>query len=229
MKTVLFFYALECLALGTGIYCYRKTRSKPTLYLVYFLAITVFVETVGIYPYFVKPDGLLSSLQGTPWELNYWWYNLYHVFSYAFFITFFKYFIASRNQVKLITYLTYFFVIASSLYLFFFDSFFVAYSPFTIILGTFLIFLSISFYFLELLNSDQVLRVFYVLPFYISVGALIFHLCTAPLFIYSIYYRESIDPEFVVLYRRVIFGANLIMYSIFITGFLICARNRKHS
>jgi hypothetical protein len=106
--------------------------------------------------------------------------------------------------------------------------FFIGSMPLTNIFGTLLVFLSIAFYYLELLKSDQILQVHKTLPFYVSVGALIFHLCTTPFFIYSTYYSISIDPNFVSLYRRVIFGTNYLLYSIYIAGFLICSRKKDH-
>jgi hypothetical protein len=106
------------------------------------------------------------------------------------------------------------------------EGFFVKFMPICNILGTLFIFLSIAFYYMELLKSDQILQVQKSLPFYISVGALLFHIITTPLFIYSVYYSNSVDPSFVSLYRQVIFGINYLLYLIYIIGFLICLRTK---
>jgi hypothetical protein len=65
------------------------------------------------------------------------------------------------------------------------------------------------------------------MPFYVSIAALIFHLCTTPLFIYSTYFSESINPEFYKLYLQVVLGSNFLMYSIYIIGFIVCAQSRN--
>ncbi len=215
----------ELVAFITGIYYYRKNKSKPTLYLVWFLGITVFSELFSWYAYFVK-TGFLSFLIDTPFESNNWSGNLYSIISYLFYINYFKWYLTSKNSITLLNRFSIVFFLVSILEIIFFDGFFTGSMAITNIFGTLLVFLSISFYYLELLKSDQILQVQKSLPFYVSVGALIFHLCTTPLFLYSSYYSNSIDPDFVNLYRQVIFGTNYLLYSIYTAGFLICSQKK---
>ena len=215
----------EILAFFTGIFFYQKNKSKPTLYLVWFLGITVFSELFSWYAYFVH-NGFLYFLKGTPFESNYWSANIYSLISYLFYINYFKWYLSVKKSITVLNWVSILFLVVGILEIILFDGFFVGFIPISNILGTLLVFLSIAYYYLELLKSDQILHVQKSLPFYVSVGALIFHLCTTPLFLYSAYYSNSIDPGFVSLYRQIIFGTNYLLYSIYIAGFLICLRKK---
>ncbi|SRX54953.1 hypothetical protein AEQU1_01973 [Aequorivita sp. CIP111184] len=195
------------------------------MYLVWFLGITVFSELFSWYTFFVK-NGFLHFLKDTVFEANYWSGNIYSVISYLFYINYFKWYLSNKLSITVINWVSIVFLGASIFEIIFSGSFFVKFIPISSIFGTLFVFLSISFYYLELLKSDQILQVQKSLPFYISVGALIFHLCTTPLFLYSSYLSNSIDPSFVILYRRVIFGSNYLLYSIYTAGFLICLRKK---
>lgn len=216
----------ELLAFLVGIFYYRKNKSKPTFYLVAFLGLTFLVEAFGWYGLFME-YGYFSFWKDTPFEKNLWLYNLYGIISFFFYITYFKWYLKSKNSIRWLNMLTGVFIGASLIELIFIKGLFAVSLPITNISGTLLVFFSISLYYLELLKSEKILLVHKSLPFYISVGALLFHLCTTPLFIYGSYYSNSIDPAFVSLYRQIIFGTNYLLYSIYIAGFLICYRTQN--
>lgn len=215
----------EILAFLTGIFYYQKNKTKPTLYLVWFLGITVFSELFSWYTYFVE-SGFLHFLKGTRLEMNYWWGNMYSIISYLFYINYFKWYLSAKRSISILNSVSVIVFVVSILEIIFSEGFFIRFMPISNVIGTLFVFLSISFYYLELLKSDQILQVQKTLPFYISVGALLFHLCTTPIFIYSIYYSNSVDPSFVSLYKLIIFSANYLLYSIYIAGFLICLRKK---
>lgn len=194
--------------------------------MVWFLGITLFSEISGWYTYFVE-DGFLDFLKGTLFEKNYWLVNIYAVLSYLFYINYFKWYLNAKKSILVLNWASILFVTASILELNFSAGFFERFMPISNILGTLLVFMSIAFYYLELLKSDQILKIHKSLPFYVSVGALLFHLCTTPLFIYSAYYSILIDPSFVSLYRQIIFSSNYFLYSTYILGFLICYRTEN--
>ncbi len=225
MTATLFANFLELLTFLVGIFYYQKNKTKPTFYLVWFLGITIFSEVFSWYAYFVE-TGFLSFLKNTPFQSNYWWANIYSIISYLFYINYFKWYLSTKKSIKILNLVSIVFLVVSILEIFLSDGFFIKFMPISNILGTLFVFLSIAFYYLELLKSDQILQVQKSLPFYVSVGALIFHLCTTPLFLYSIYYSNSVDPGFVSLYRQIIFGTNYLLYSIYIAGFLICLRTK---
>ncbi len=216
----------EVLAFLIGILYYQNNKTKPTFYLVWFLGITVFSELFGWYAYFVN-TGFLNFLKGTVFESNYWSANIYSIVSYLFYINYFKWYLSTKRSIEILNFVSIVFFVISLSEILFSDGFFIRFMPISNIIGTLFVFLSIAFYYLELLKSDQILQVQKSLPFYVSVGALIFHLCSTPLFLYSSYYSNSIDPGFVSLYKQVIFGSNYLLYTIYIAGFIICFRKKN--
>lgn len=226
MTQALLINLFEFLAFIIGLFYYSKNKSGPTYYFVLFLGITIFSELFSWYAYFVD-SGFLGFLKGTVFQSNYWSVNIYSTISYLFYINYFKWFLWDRKLIKIINLFSICFLIVNLLEMFLSGGFFVRFLPISNISGTLFVFISIAFYYLELLKSDQILVIQRTLPFYVSVGALLFHLCTTPLFIYSVYYSNSIDPAFVSLYRHIIFGINILLYSIYIAGFLICSQKKN--
>ena len=216
----------ELLAFVFGLFYYSKNKSKPTFYLVWFLGITVFSELFSWYAYFVD-SGFLSFLKGTVFQSNYWSGNIYALVSFLFYINYFKWYLLDKESIRTLNLFSVIFLVVSISEILISGGFFLRFMPISNMLGTLFVFISIAFYYLELLKSDQILVIQRSLPFYISVGALLFHLCTTPLFIYSVYYSNSIDPGFVSLYRHIIFGINILLYSIYIAGFLICSQTKN--
>ena len=227
-KIILFLVFLEFLAFVASLFYYRRFKSKSSLYLSWFLGFTVLVELIGQYTILLKSHNYFSFVRGTIWETNHWLFNIQLIVSALFYTSFFKWQLSSVILKKFLKLLTWIFGIGAVLYLIFSGGYFIEFSPFTLIAGSLIVLLSISFYYLELLRSDLILNVSKSLPFYISIGAFIFHLCTTPLFLYGIFFKGSASKEFISVYTVTIFGSNLIMYSIFILGFIICSRARKH-
>lgn len=215
----------EFLAFITGVFYYKNNKSKPTFYFVLFLGFTVFIELINWYPMLI-PNGFLFFLKGTVYESNYFLGNSYSLISYFFYISYFKWHLSSKTRITFLNIFMGLFLIISLWEYIFSGYFFIAFLPVSNIFGTLLVILSIGFYYLELLRSEKILHINRSLPFYVSIGALFFHLCTTPLFIYSSYYSHTIDPVFVGLYRWVILGANYLLYSIYVIGFLICYKKR---
>ncbi len=215
----------ELLAFAAAFFYYRKHPSKPNFYLLWFLGITCVFEIVNWYTALILM-GHLQFLADTPFESNYWLGNIYALVSYLFYIQYFKWFLTSHRYRHAINIVSAIFLLFGVMEIIISGGFFNRFMPLTNILGTLLVFLSIGFYYLKLLKSDHILLVHRSLPFYISVGALMFHLCTTPLFIYSSYYSNSIDPGFVSMYRWIIFGANYLLYSIYTVGFIVCYQTK---
>ncbi len=216
----------EFLAFVFGVVYYLKNKSKQTFYFVLFLGITLYSELISWYAYFINAD-FLSFLKGTVFQKNYWLSNSYGIISYLFYISYFKWYLIKKKSINILNLFLGLFLIVSIIEILFIGGFYERIMPISNVVGTLLVVISIAFYYLELLKSDQILMIQYSLPFYVSVGALLFHLCTTPIFIYSVYYSNSIDPSFVNLYRHIIFGINILLYSIYIAGFLICSQTKN--
>jgi len=219
-------YVFEISAFIIGLYYYKNNKSKEIHYLIWFLGLTVFVEIISAYTVLLDDFSFLSRLKGTGYERNYWIYNIYMIGSFLFYTSFFKWFLKSDKAVNILNWLSVFYAIASVLYLFVKGGFFEGYSLVTLLAGTTLVLLSIFLYYYEIIKGDNILEIKNSLPFYISLGALFFHVCSAPVLIYSIYYRQSFNPEFVTVFRIVLYGSNFILYSSYIIGFIVCHKKK---
>lgn len=215
------------LAFLSGIYYYKKIGGRQALWLVYFLGATFCVEVISYYTEYVETVEFLKPLNETNYRDNYWLFNIFMIISAAFYTYYFRSTLRSKKLKLLLWGLLWVYVLGSIIYLLSTDILFVYYSPFTVIIGALLIMLSIAFFYLELLSSNLILEVNKTLPFYISVAVLIFYLCTTPLFIYSTYFSETSNPEFVDLSVQIMIITNTIMYSLYTIGFLVCSRKKK--
>lgn len=222
---------LELIAALAGLYHIKKHKvGTYTKYLVYVLFFVFFTEVISIvFPLAVSGDiELFSSLQGTPFENNFWIHNIQLVVTFAFFSAYFRSRLKRGFLAKIIQLLISVFVVGAMLNFIFTDVYFTTISKFTYIAGSILILISILFYYFELLQSDNILRFSTSLTFYISVGSLLYYLCLTPLFIYSRYYYQvdssKIFDNFYIIALAI---ANIIMYGIFTLGFLLCKPNQN--
>ena len=224
---------IELLAAVCGTYYLKKApRLRSTKLLVYFLWFTLFVELIGSYAsigYFSNYT-YFSFVLDTPFKDNYWWYNSYGVLSYSFYALYFRSFVRNKLWRGLLKYLVILFVLSSSLIYVFTDVYFNSTSQFVSITGTLIIFLSIMAFYFELLRSDKLLKLKLFLPFYISVGILVFNLCITPVDLFSEYFNISGGNElFVNLHIKIMLYANIFMYFTYSLGFIVCSRKKKFS
>lgn len=229
LRNVIPIHLVELLAAIAGTYYLRKVPSlKSTKYLVYFLWLTVIIEFIGAYPaiaYFSEYK-YFTFVKETPFDDNYWIFNIYVIVSYIFYLYYFRSFLKSNILKVSFKYLMILYVLTSICYLFIDDVYFDRISEFSSIAGTLLlVFVVIAFYY-ELLKSDVLLNLLHFLPLYISVGVLIFHLCITPIDIFSEYYDEK-NTFYVQLKANVYLYGNIFLYSIYTLGFLICSRKER--
>ncbi len=212
-------------------YIHANKKAEPaTKYFVYFLLLTALVEIIGAYApiaYF-SDYKYFSFVEGTVFDENYWLYNAYTLISYFIYVSYFKWHIESRFQRNLLTLLLILFIVSQIIEFSISGNYFDGYSSYGDIVGTFLVLLSISLYYYQLLTSDEILKFNTSLPFYISIGAILLHLVLTPVFIYSGYF-DSESPEFVELYKRIILFTNLLVYLLYSIGFIICLRKKDFS
>lgn len=217
-------------ALAGTYYLKRKSASSITKFLVYYLWITLFVEIIGTYAplaYFTEYQ-YFSFVEDTPFDDNYWLYNIYLIFSFTFYLYYFRSFIATVKWRMFIRILSIIFVLTSILYLFRDGVYFEGWSKYTTLMGTLMLFVSIGLFYFELLRSDIILKLKRFLPIYISIGILIFHLCVTPIDLFSQYFNQD-NSIFVKLRAGVLLGGNIFMYSLYTIGFLICSRKTNSS
>ena len=212
-----------------SLYLKRIPGHKSAKLFVAFLWFTVIFELLASYApltYFFKLE-VFSFVLDTPFETNYWAYNIYFLINYFVYITYVKWQLVSRWQRKLINILLALFLSTSIVNLFTSQVFFEAFSAYTNITGTLVLLFVIGLYYYQLVRSDMVLRIGWLLPFYVTIGAVILHVCLTPFLIYSAYFQSAIHPDFTGAYLIVLKVINLLVYSIYILGFIICRRKKS--
>lgn len=218
----------EIAAVISGLVCISRYRKSSSFrYLVYFLLFTLLIEIVfGWLPTLIESFVFLEFLKDSLLSKNQWIYNSYDVISFSFYLSYLAMHIKSLKVKKNSFYLIGIFILLTIVNLISSDVFFNSVSSFNYILGSFLIFIFASYYFYQLLISDNILAFYKQMPFYVATGCLLFYLIVTPVFIYSSYYSKK-SPEFVHLYALTLTIANIFMYSCFIFGFTICYRKSK--
>lgn len=221
-----FINVLEAGAFFSAIYYYKNTKDLSAKYFCWFLGLTLLVEIAGYYTYFIGEDEFFSFVRETPFRKNYWMFNIYLLICMGFYASYFKWQLKGKRFIKTLNILLSLYLLLGITYFIVFKTFFNAYSPFSLIAGTIVVFISIAFYYLELINNNTIIIYRKNLPVFISVGILIWMLCTTPLFLYSIYFK-SYNPQFIAVYKTIIPTANTLLYSFYIIVFLICAKDKK--
>ncbi|WP_443633549.1 hypothetical protein ABXT64_01090 [Candidatus Marifrigoribacter sp. Uisw_064] len=221
---------MELIAALAGTYYLKKNakNNKSEKYLILFLWFTLFVEIIGAYApvaYFSNYQ-YFSFVENTVFEDNRWIYNIYSVASVLFFMLYFRCHLKNKLRKKILKILSFLFLISSIAYLLFTNAFFYEDSKFTVVTGTLLLLVSVIFFYLELLKSDTILKIKHFLPFYISVGTLIFYLCITPISIFSEFFKAGNDL-FINLQVSLLLYANIFMYSVYIIGFIVCQTKKK--
>lgn len=190
---------------------------------VWFLWSVFIVDLIGFYAAFTYFNNyrIFGFIKGTVFENNYWLFNSFKIISFSVYIFFFIKQLYSLSKKRILSITLVFFVLSAIINLIFSNAFFTSYITYTTIWGTFLLLICIGLYFFEILNSDRIIRFYRSLPFYIAIGALIWHLCVTPLFIYSNFFQIQ-SPDFVHIYGITLGILNWIMYGSYIVGFFMC-------
>ncbi|OMP29714.1 hypothetical protein BKM32_15545 [Mangrovimonas sp. DI 80] len=209
---------LISLAAFIAVMCYGKYKETPVRYFIFYLVFIVFVELVANYPKF-----LIFYIKGTLFERNFWWYTLcWNMGSALFFSFYFRKTIQSRKlkiilKASTVAYIVFAFISIMLDY----KTFFTAFMPGINIGGMLLILMSISLYFIEVLESDKILTFYKSINFYISSVLLIYFFATIPLIFFN-RYSNLADMDYLVLKWSVLFCANFMMYVTFSLALLCC-------
>jgi hypothetical protein len=221
---------LELLAAIFGsIYLNRKKiTQKPERLLVLFLWVTFLVELIGAYAPLAYFSGYkyLGFVEGTVYSDNFWLYNILILITYVFYTWYFRWYLKNKRWRLILGLLILIFLITTVINLFTSDVYYTGFSQFSMFSGAIMLFLSVGLFYFELLRSDIMLYLTKFLPFYISVGALILHLCITPIDFFSKYFSAA-NNVFVNLRVTILLYANIFMYVTFILGFIVCSRRIK--
>ncbi|MFD0835993.1 hypothetical protein ACFQ0I_09475 [Mariniflexile aquimaris] len=206
-------YGVELLAALTGVMFYRKYKYSNAKYFIYFLVFIALAELASGYTNFIENDGVFSFLKGTVFEKNYWFGALYwSLGGILFYSYYFLKLLKSKSFVFVIKISRNFFLIFFIIYVLFnWNDYFIKPFPIIDILGAIIIFLSVIFYFIEILKSDVILTFYKSINFYIAVTIFVWWLIITPLVFFNVYYRH-VDWNFIFLKWQIYLFANIIMY-----------------
>ncbi|WGD34686.1 hypothetical protein [Olleya sp. YS] len=223
---VVIYRGAEILAAITGLFFYKKFKSKAARIFIWFLVYIQLIETLGAYPRVAKNSETLRWFQNiisdTIFEKNYWFYALFWTIVGSLIISYYFYkvsnIIATKKTIKIATI---FFLIASVVFIFF--NYKAYHNNFLLsieILSLFLILLVTFSYFFELLNSEKILNFYKSLSFYIAIGVLVFWIVTTPLMFYEQYFNGE-DVHFMALKNYIYLFSIVFMYLAFTIGFIV--------
>lgn len=213
---------VEILAAVTGLVLYKKYRNTAAKYFIFFLVYTVIIVILGKYTYYIKNDGILSFLDGTVFERNYWWYTLFwKIGASVFFGFYYSEILVNKGLKKILKFSVILFIFISIvLILSNLSLYFTSAIPSISILSALIILQCVFFYFLEILQSDKILSFYTSLNFYISVAILLFWLIKTPLAFFEPYYTKT-DIEYVNLRSCINLGVISFMYITYIIGLIV--------
>lgn len=227
LQNLFLVFILEIGAAVSGSIYLKKISDHPpgARLMVFYLWLVVFVEIVGLYAAYAYFSDYtkLGFIEGTPFERNYWWFNIYHVVKIIILSYFFIRQYGSLQKQKLFYVLTWIITISFIFDIFLSDIFFTQYQFYSTVAGALYLIVLILIYYIELMESNRILNFYNSFVFYISIGMLVWHAMVTPLFIYSKYYRQT-SPEFVALYSIILQLANVFLYGVIILGFWVCKR-----
>ena len=221
-------YFLKGSSVIAGIYFLNNNpKDKTTQFFVGFLMLNFLVVITSYLPRIIEFNASLNHLQNTFLNNDYWLYNPFILIGYSIYAWYFRMGLRSKLRKRIILLGIISINIVGYAHLYYEGIFFNAHSKLIFLLGFLLIVTSISFYYYELLKSDQVLAINKSVKMYISIGYLFYNLLCMPVWIYSHKYYNHLNPKFGELYSFTISLAHILIYSIYIFAFIYCARKYK--
>jgi len=222
-------HLIELVAALSGSYYYLKTQDYKIKWFVWFLWITVFVETFGMYGYIIQynyDNTLFIWIKNSVWCTNKWLYNMYAFTSIILFSKFYLSNIENFWSKKIIKFSVYVYLIFVIIYFAVSGNFFKSSLPYDMFLETLIVFVFAMLYYNQLLKSDEILF-FYKLPiFYLSSGLFLWYLCITPLFIFD-EYLTLVNLNFYDFREKYLLISNTLLYSCYTFGFLYTLRFKK--
>jgi hypothetical protein len=214
---------VEALAAVTGLIFYKKYKHTVARFFIWFLVYIALCEFLGSYTRYCNQDGFLYFLKGTLFENNYWWSTLYWKIGAILFLVFYYYKILKTTSFKkILKGVGYSFFSFSSIFIILnWEDFFTQFFPIISVLGAVVVFICVTLYLIEALNSDNLISLYKSLNFYITIAIFIWWLIITPLIFYDIYSSEA-DWSFVLLKWQIYLIANILMYLTYTFALIWC-------
>ncbi len=221
---------MEFLAAIYGLYYLKKkpdTRivNKYFVYYLWYVFINEMICNYAVIGYFSNYK-YFSFIENSVFSDNVWLYNIYFIVSFSFLFYYFSYFFKNKKRKRSITKLIFLYIISSIIYLMFSGAFFKTDSEFSLITGSLILLLVIIQFYFDILRSDKIINLKKFLPIYISIGVLVYNLCITPILLFSHYFNINNDV-YILIRTNIILITNIFMYGTFITGFIVCAKDKN--
>jgi len=220
---------VEVSAAIAGTYYLRKTKNKKLRVFVYYLWITVIVEFIGRYPRSMQNNydyQWFIDLKNSLFCRNTWLYNIYSYLAIGFLGIFYSDLVI--NKVFKIVIRSIFLIY--SLFIFWYytftEAFFVPALNYDFIFAAIIVGIYVILYFIELINSEYILKYYSLPSFYISVALLFWYICATPLFIFDDYFK-AINQNFVIFRILMLLIINVLTYLCIVFGFLFPLYKKK--
>lgn len=228
-STDFIFHIVELFAALAGSYFYLKTSNKLIKPFVWYLWVVVFVETFGMYGFFLLnnyDNEIFISIKNSVWCTNTWLYNIYEIISVILFGIYFRNILDRKLDKTIVEVSVIVYSIFTFAYFIITDGFFIKSIPYNFLLQTFLVFTYVMLYYRQLLKSDDILIFYKSVFFYINSGLMLWFLVISPLFIFDTY-LYAVNENFVEFRKTYLFIANLLLYSCYTFGFLYSLQFKK--
>jgi len=205
----------EILAAIFGAIFYFKYKNTAFKYIFFILWLIVITEILG---YFYKELHLYYTNENGV-KYNLFLYNILSLILFpAYYFMYYKTLKTERYQSIIKLFIIVFLIIYIGNWVFF-QHFFTENPLYPRIIGSIFLTICIVFYFIELLQSDKIISFHRLVPFWISVGLLIFYTSTIPFTVVQNSYMLSNDNAVLKIFIIKLILATA-MYLIFAFGFL---------
>ncbi len=212
-KSAVLYSEIIAAILGTIFYYkYKNTAFKYVLFVLWFIVIS---ETLGhfyreLHLYYTDEKGV---------KYNWWIFNVLYTIVYpVLYLIYYKTLLTKKFRICIVIFIV-IFLLTSLINWVFLESFFTGSSKYPDIIGSLFLTICIIFYFVELLQSEKIISFQKSIPFWISVGLLIYHTSIIPFSVvkdtYALLSDEAIKKMFLINYILAI-----AMYCIFSFGFI---------
>ena len=218
-RNFIIFSELLAAIVGTiYFYKYKHTPLKHFLYLLWYITLTEFTG------WYTSKKNVLVFFDENGIDYNHWLYNLlYFVFFNVILYIYLK--SVKKNNHKLwIKIFIISYIITSIINWSLIQNFVFEVSELPYVTGSIFLIISIVFYFIQLLKSEEIKTFHKELLFWISIGLLIFHSGTIP---FSLKYNDyALIPDIHKLFM-IIYVLSLSMYLLFTFGFIWSKKEEK--
>lgn len=205
-----------------GIVVFNKYKKTTAKYIIYFLIYVFVIDLVGEYPNVLIDNGYFYLIEGTLIERNYWWFNLTWFIGLSSIMVYVNYSISkSRLFRKILKYGYLLYLLQIIFYTIFkFEDLFGS-GYFISIASLWIVLLSISVYFFEILNSKRIVLFYKSIYFYFNTLFFIWILITMPLDFFEVYFIKE-DGNFVIFKWKIYLLSNTFLYLSLAVALLLC-------